>query len=343
MQTPRRPNSPSYYFDDVVVDLENFRVLKGDEPQPLEPRAFNLLVYLIENRGRVVEKQELFDQVWKDTFVTDNALTRAIKEIRRAIGDDAASPRHIETIPKRGYRFVAELKPGTPAATGWEERVEALNYKIVRKLDEGGGGVVYLARDIRLQRAVVLKLLSDELACDENARRRFLREARLASALDHPNVCVIHEINETEGAIFIAMQYVEGKSLRQVLNGKPLELDAAVSIAIQIAEGLAAAHEKNIVHRDIKPGNIMITKSGQVKILDFGLAKSLAYSDAVKTTEAVDITRQGALLGTPAYMSPEQVSGAAVDHRSDIFSLGVVLYEMVTGRSPFKGGNQTPV
>jgi len=161
MQTPRRPNSPSYYFDDVMVDLENFRILKDDEPRPLEPRAFNLLVYLIENRGRVVEKQELFDQIWKDSFVTDNALPRAIKEIRRAIGDDAASPRHIETIPKRGYRFVAELKPGTPSATGWEERAEALNYKIVRKLDEGGGGVVYLARDIRLQGIIARAMRKD--------------------------------------------------------------------------------------------------------------------------------------------------------------------------------------
>src|SRR5215467_4125694 len=273
METPGRSSSASYCFDDVIVDLENFRVLKGKERRALEPRAFNLLVYLIQNRGRVVEKQELFEQIWKETFVSDNALTRAINQIRRATGDDAAAPRYIETIPKRGYRFAPELKPAAGGSKSWEARVEALNYKILRKLDEGGGGVVYLARDIRLQRQVVLKLLSDELAGDEGARRRFLREARLASSLDHPNVCTIHEINDTEGLDFIVMQYVEGKSLRQILTGKPLDLDAAVSIAIQVAEGLAAAHAKNIVHRDIKPGNIMITNTGQVKILDFGLAK----------------------------------------------------------------------
>jgi serine/threonine-protein kinase len=350
MATPETASPSCYYFDDVTVDRQNFRIQKNDEVRSLEPRAFDLLVYLIEQRGRVVEKQELFDRVWKEAFVTDNALTRAIKEIRRAIGDDASSPRYIETLPKRGYRFIAEVKsatdatPAAPAeARGAEDLAEALNYKIVGKLGQGGGGVVYLARDTRLQRAVVLKFLSEELVADERARKRFLREARLASALDHPNICTIFEINEANGLDFIVMQYVEGKTLKQIITGRPLEIDAALAIAIQVADGLAAAHQQKIVHRDIKPGNIVISDTGRVKILDFGLAKSLAYSTVASSEDATELTRQGAQVGTPAYMSPEQVRGEKIDHRSDIFSFGAVLYTMVTGRSPFKGKNKTPV
>ena len=350
MATPETA-SPSYCFDDVTVDRQNFRIHKNDEVRSLEPRAFDLLVYLIEQRGRVVEKQELFERVWKEAFVTDNALTRAIKEIRRTIGDDASSPRYIETLPKRGYRFIAEVKSARQATqaarTGEAPRpqdlAEALNYKIVGKLGQGGGGVVYLARDARLQRAVVLKFLSEELVADEKARKRFLREARLASALDHPNICTIHEINETNGLDFIVMQYVEGKTLKQILAGRPLEIDAALAIAIQVADGLTAAHQQGIVHRDIKPGNVIISDAGRVKILDFGLAKSLAYDAVAGSDEPSELTRQGARVGTPAYMSPEQVRGEKVDHRSDIFSFGAVLYTMVTGRSPFKGKNETPV
>src|SRR5205809_5420390 len=181
MARPESLTPAFYYFDDVVVDRENFRLVKGDEIRALEPRAFDLLIYLIERRGRVVEKQELFEKVWKEAFVSDNALTRAVKEIRRAIGDDAGAPRYIETLPKRGYRFIAEVKDArepAPTAQGTktlrsEDLAEALNYKIVSKLGQGGGGVVYLARDMRLQRAVVLKFLSNELIPDESARKRF--------------------------------------------------------------------------------------------------------------------------------------------------------------------------
>jgi len=350
MVTPGTARPSCYFFDDTAVDLENFRVLKAGEPRFLEPRAFDLLIYLVEHPGRVIEKQELFEHVWKDAFVTDNALSRAIKEIRRVIGDDASSPRYIETLPKRGYRFIAEVKarPVESDATEIQARrsedlAEALNYKIVRKLGQGGGGVVFLAQDTRLQRSVVLKFLSDELVADENSRKRFLREARLASALDHPNICTIYETNETNGLHFIVMQYVEGRTLKQVCGGKALDVEAALAIAIQVADGLATAHEQKIIHRDIKPGNIVITNKGQVKILDFGLAKSVAYAAGDKRGEIDDLTRGGAQLGTPAYMSPEQVRGEAIDHRSDIFSLGVVLYEVVTGQSPFKGKHKTPV
>jgi serine/threonine protein kinase len=351
MATPKEDGPVCYYFDDVVVDRDNFRVLKAGQVRTLEPRAFDVLTHLIANRGRVVEKQELFEQVWKQAFVTDNALTRAVKEIRRVIGDDATSPRYIETIPKRGYRFIAEVRTsdGDEAVTVElsprrpEDVVAALNYRIRGKLGQGGGGVVYLAEDTRLERTVVLKFLTEELVADEVARRRFLREARLASSLDHPNICTIYEINETGGLHFIVMQYAEGETLKQFINGRPLDTDAALAIAVQITDAIRSAHEQGIVHRDIKPGNIVITRKGQVKVLDFGLAKPIASPAGRTAREATELTRQGAQLGTPAYMSPEQARGLAVDHRSDIFSLGVVLYEMVTGRSPFKGRNKTPV
>ncbi len=353
----RQKNGIFYSFDDVVVDCEGFRVLKDGQARTLEPRAFDLLVFLLEHHGRLLEKQTLFENVWKDAFVTDNALTRAIKEIRRVIGDDASAPRYIETIPRRGYRFIAEVKthasqvsetiPQVTEAEATqitahtpEAAAAAFNYKVLKKLGQGGGGVVYLGEDSRLQRMVVLKFLSDELVTDERARRRFLREARLASALEHPNICAIHEINETEEFSFIVMQYAEGETLKQVINNKPLGSDATFAIALQIADALQTAHERGIIHRDIKPGNIMVNESGRVKVLDFGLAKSIAHETSDSNGESIDLTQQGAVLGTPAYMSPEQAQGERADPRSDIFSFGIVLYEMATGRKPFAGKSQ---
>jgi eukaryotic-like serine/threonine-protein kinase len=357
MAIPEQNNPSFYLFDDVVVDRENFRVLKKGETQTLEPRAFNLLLFLVQNHGRVLEKQLLFENIWKDAFVTDNALTRAIKEIRRALGDDANAPRYIETLPKRGYRFIAEVRTSqaqigetvledeesiTQSITTRtpDELAADFNYKILKKLGQGGGGIVYLAEDAKLQRFVVLKFLSDHLAWDERARKRFVREARLASSLDHPNICAIHEINETEDYSFIVMQYAEGETLKRVINNQPMNSDSIFSIAWQIADALRTAHERGIIHRDIKPGNIVVNERGRVKVLDFGLAKSIAQENSEGDGEATEITQQGTTLGTPAYMSPEQARGERADHRSDIFSFGAVLYEMATGRKPFAGQSQ---
>ncbi len=203
------------------------------------------------------------------------------------------------------------------------------HYKILEKLGGGGMGVVYKAEDTKLKRLVALKFLPPDLTRDEEAKERFVHEARAASALDHPNICVIHEIDETEdGRIFICMAYYEGETLKKKVASGTLPVAEAIDIAIQIAQGLAKAHEYGITHRDIKPANVMITKDGIVKILDFGLAKLAGASKLTKT---------GATVGTVAYMSPEQTRGAEVDHRTDIWSLGVVLYEMITGQLPFKG------
>jgi len=210
------------------------------------------------------------------------------------------------------------------------------HYRIDRKLGAGGMGEVWLAQDSKLDRAVALKVLPAEFARDPERMRRFAQEARAASALNHPNVAHIYEIGESGGLHFIAMEYVEGDSLKTKTGGS---MDSAeiLDIGVQIADALDEAHSKGVTHRDIKPGNIMLTARGQVKVLDFGLAKLDAASAADAAT--IDATPTGILLGTPSYMSPEQALGRPVDHRSDLFSLGVVLYEMATGRVPFSGAN----
>lgn len=211
------------------------------------------------------------------------------------------------------------------------------HYRLEEEIGAGGMGQVRKAYDMTLDRTVVLKLLSPDLIAEDESRKRFLREAKLASALDHPNICTIYEIAEVDNQYFIAMQHVPGKTLKKVIHGRAVSLDSLFSIALQIADALAAAHAKGIVHRDIKSSNIIITPRGQAKVLDFGLAKLVTDKERVAVSEADELTRLGSPLGTPNYMSPEQARGERVDHRSDIYSFGVVVYEMATGKLPFKG------
>ena len=212
------------------------------------------------------------------------------------------------------------------------------NYKILEKLGEGGQGTVYRAIDSKLGRTVVIKVLPAELTSKEANLKRFEREARLASALDHPNICTIFDLNEINGVHFISMQFIEGRNVRQLVNGRPLSLESALSITLQTAEALAAAHSRGIIHRDIKAENVMVTPTGQVKVLDFGLAK-LVDEDAARSSgiHHTELTEVGIPYGTATYAAPEQARGDRVDARADIFSTGVLLYEMLTGSWPFKG------
>ena len=208
------------------------------------------------------------------------------------------------------------------------------HYKITDKLGEGGMGVVYKAQDTKLSRSVALKFLRSEATEDADAKARFLREAQAAAALDHENVCTVYEIDEADGQTFLSMAYLEGETIREKTKTRPLKIEEALDIAIQTALGLQAAHEKEIVHRDIKSANLIVTPRGQVKIMDFGLAQLAEQSRLTKTAM---------ILGTPAYMSPEQARRERTDRRTDIWSLGVVIYEMVTGKLPFEGEREEAV
>src|SRR2546429_3904940 len=218
------------------------------------------------------------------------------------------------------------------------------NYRILEQIGAGGQGTVYKATDTKLRRAVVVKVLPPELTAKEANVKRFEREARLASALDHPNICTIFDLNEIGGVHFIAMQFVEGQNVRQLVNGRPLDLRSTLSIAIQVADALAAAHARGIIHRDIKAGNVMVSPSGQAKVLDFGLAKLLdAEGTGPGGIHHTDLTEVGIPYGTATYAAPEQARGERVDERADIFSTGVVLYEMLTGTWPFQGKTSVDV
>jgi len=214
----------------------------------------------------------------------------------------------------------------TPKKEPFKDKTIARKYKIIEKLGEGGMGVVFKAKDIKLDRLVALKFLPHDLTKDKEAKTRLVREAQAAAALDHPSICTVHEVNEAEGQTFIAMAYVPGQSLKDRIAAGPLEIREALDIAVQIAEGLTEAHRNGVIHRDIKPGNIMLTEKGQAKIMDFGLAK---------LERGADLTKTPAIMGTVAYMSPEQARGEAVDQRTDIWSFGATLYEMLAGVRPF--------
>ena len=364
-------------FDSFEVNLRSGELCKNGERIRLPQQSFQILAMLLEHAGEVVTRQEIQNRLWpNDTVVEfENSINAAIKRLRVALGDSAEQPRYVETLARRGYRLkvpvdwidplavqpqaagplTAALPVDSPASHLIGKRVS--HYRVLEILGGGGMGVVYKAEDIKLGRHVALKFLPDELAHDAAAVERFEREARAASALNHPNICTIYEVEEHEGQPFIVMELLEGRTLRELISAAKrsglqkderkecLPLDTLLNIAIQIVDGLEAAHRKGILHRDIKPANIFVCESGTTKILDFGVAKLIhgtvqttvtcATPLLVPTQESVSLP--GTVLGTLTYMSPEQVRGDDLDQRTDLFSLSSVLYEMATGLPPSWG------
>ena len=356
-------------FGAFELDLSTGELLSIEAPDPdnsgpnnkvlLREQVFQVLRMLVEREGKIVTREEIKGRLWpKDTVVDfDQSINTMIKALRRALRDSAHNPRYIETLGRRGYRLMPtiEYPESTPGTAPGQPTAEAplqsssltgkkvSHYRVLDVIGGGGMGMVFKAEDLKLGRLVALKFLPEEFAGDAVALKRFEREAQTASALNHPNICTIYEIEEHEGQPFIAMELLQGDNLRDHLSAskqKPLPLGELLEISAQICDGLQAAHDKGVIHRDIKPANLFLCKSGAVKILDFGLAKLAGSDVALERAEAASptgpktasteslkkaLTGTGTTTGTAGYMSPEQVRHEELDTRSDLFSFGLVV------------------
>ena len=379
-------------FGAFELDLRAGELHKGGRKVRLQEQPFQVLRMLVERAGEVVSREEIQTRLWpNDTVVEfDHGINTAIRKLRTALEDSAEKPSYIETVARRGYRLIMPVEMPASSSDGSSPTLavgvvaakpalqsSALapgktvsHYRVLNIIGGGGMGIVYRAEDLKLGRSVALKFLPEEVCSDPIALGRFEREARTASSLNHPNICTIYEVEEHESTPFIVMEYLEGMTLRELIGhaatASPLDksakaalpIDEVIDIAVQIADGLDAAHQRGIIHRDIKPANIFITRQRQVKILDFGLAKAItsakeaagehltevegeqAQKPPADPTPDKSLTREGAAIGTLGYMSPEQVQGLKLDARTDLFCFGVVLYELVTGRKAFGAGTR---
>jgi eukaryotic-like serine/threonine-protein kinase len=366
------PTSRKVLFGPFELDASSGELRKRGRKVRLPEQAIQILSMLVDKPAQIVTREEIRRRLWPNGTVVEfeYGINAAIKKLRLALGDSAEKPRYVETIPRRGYRLIVPIErqqsdsPPTPhpdQTSDSELRAGNLtgrriwHYRVLNIIGGGAMGLVYGAEDLKLNRRVALKFLPDELTKEPLAIERLRREARAASGLNHPNICTVHAIEEESGHPFIVMELLEGSTLRDRIARVPLSVGETIDFGIQIAEALQAAHEQGIIHRDIKPANIFITTRQQVKILDFGVAKVVRYSGVPELQDALgggarpdaehltraDLTKTGVAMGTAAYMSPEQVRGEELDCRTDLFSFGLVLYEMVTGRQAFEQATVT--
>jgi serine/threonine protein kinase len=362
-------------FGEFELNVRAAELRRNGERVRLQEQPFRILAMLLEHPGEVVLREDIRRKLWPNGTIVEvgHGINAAVLRLREALGESAENPRYVETLARRGYRFAGQAdvvdkerseppvskspEPAAapalpPAATSGPPSPTAFDtgdlggqtishYRVIEKVGSGGMGVVYRAEDLKLGRHVALKFLPPELGGDPTALGRFQREARAASALNHPNICTVYGVEEYRGQPLIVMEMLEGETLEARLAKGPLPVAKALTLAIQMADALDAAHRRGIVHRDLKPGNVLVTRAG-AKVLDFGLAK-IARSVAMGGEEGGHVTQEGAILGTLHYMSPEQVQGKDADAPSDIFSFGLVLYEMLSGKRAFPGENSATV
>jgi serine/threonine protein kinase/tetratricopeptide (TPR) repeat protein len=346
-------------FGPFALDLETADLQAADRTVRLPEQQFQILHMLLRRAGGVVTREEIRKQLWpNDTIVEfDRSINAAILKLRSALRHESNPSGFIETVARRGYRLLASVEPfdhqlesasNPPSPSGALIGQLVSHYRVLGVLGGGGMGVVYRGEDIRLNRPVALKFLTEELSRRPSLLQRLEHEARTASSLNHPNICTIYDFGEHQRQPFMVMEFLEGETLRELIarlsetgpEKRPLSLAQLLSIAIQIAEGLEAAHARGIIHRDIKPANVFVTRSGTVKLLDFGLAWQLNVVHREAGGGSNQPSPAGGVLtvtaGTPDYMSPEQVRGEPLDQRSDLFSLGIVMGELFCGGHPFR-------
>jgi serine/threonine-protein kinase len=320
--------TPALRFGVFELNTQTGELRKSGHKIRLRPPAIKVLTMLATRPGQLLTREELKDQIWgRETFVDfENGLNLCIRQIRAALDDDADTPRYVETLPRRGYRFIAPVQdPSREKTLG--------RYRLTGKIGSGGMGEVYVAQDLHLGREVAVKLLPPDALQDENARSRFRREAQILCKLNHPNIATVFDFERQDGVDFLVMEYIAGLTLSDRLAAGPLPEKDVLRLGLQLAEGIAAAHELGIIHRDLKPDNLRVTPDDRLKILDFGLAR--AAGSVVEDTASETSIQTTRVEGTLRYMAPEQLRGHAVDARTDIYAVGSILYEIATGQVPF--------
>jgi len=329
----------SVRFGAFEFDPERRELRKRGLRVRVPDQSLTILSALLERPGEIVTRDFIQANLWPNGTVVgfEQSINAALRRLRVALGDSAATARFVERVPRQGYRFIAPLerlpRPERSTAQDGRAGTALLHYRLIEKAGSGSMGEVWKAEDTKLGRTVALKFVPQRLAANADALEAFRQEARHAAALNHSNICTIHGLEEHDGQRFLVMEYIDGRPLSTALGGGPLPARQVVEVGIQVAEALRTAHTSGVIHRDVKPANLMLMEDGRVKLTDFGIATAMRGGESSLVTN-----RAPTPAGTLGYMSPEQARGEVVDARSDLFSLGAVL----SGRRSLRNGNRQP-